>query len=139
LFTTLIDKSLEQSHLSQQLTALKSEVSLEYKRAFPNAGVYRDLRTTMARQMKSLEQGGGGASILIMLSQLGPAFEESKVKPQTMRFDSSRAELRIQVIASNFDALDKFKRRAEAQGFTVEQGSINQKDNQVIGSLSIRS
>ena len=139
LFTTLIDKSLEQSHLSQQLTALKSQVSLEYKRAFPNAGVYRDLRTTMARQMKSLEQGGGGASILIMLSQLGPAFEESKVKPQTMRFDSSRAELRIQVIASNFDALDKFKRRAEAQGFTVEQGSINQKDNQVIGSLSIRS
>jgi general secretion pathway protein L len=93
----------------------------------------------MARQMKALEQGGGGASMLIMLSQLEPAFKESKVKPQTMRFDSSRAELRIQVVASNFDALDRFKRQAESQGFTVEQGSINQKNNQVIGSLSIRS
>jgi general secretion pathway protein L len=139
LFTTLIDKSLEQSRLSNQLATLKTQVGNEYKRAFPNAGAYRDLRTTMARQMKALEQGSGGASMLIMLSQLRPAFEESKVKPQTMRFDSSRAELRIQVMAINFEALDLFKRQAEAQGFTVEQGSINQKDNQVIGSLSIRS
>jgi general secretion pathway protein L len=139
LFTTLIDKSLEQNRLSVQLATLKTQVSSEYKRAFPNAGAYRDLRTTMTRQMKTLEQSGGGASLLIMLSQLKPAFEESNVKPQTMRFDSSRAELRIQVVASNFDALDQFKRQAEAQGFTVEQGSINQKDNQVIGSLSIRS
>lgn len=139
LFTTLIDKSLEQNRLDAQLATLKAQVSSEYKRAFPNAGAYRDLRTTMTRQMKALEQGGGGASMLIMLSQLKPAFEGSNVKPQTMRFDSSRAELRLQAVASNFDALDKFKRQAEAQGFTVEQGSINQKDNQVIGSLSIRS
>jgi general secretion pathway protein L len=133
LFTTLIDKSLEQNRLSVQLATLKTQVSSEYKRA------YRDLRTTMTRQMKKLEQSGGGASMLIMLSQLKPAFEESNVKPQSMRFDSSRAELRVQVVAINFDALDQFKRQAEAQGFIVEQGSINQKDNQVIGSLSIRS
>ncbi|AGH47573.1 type II secretion system protein GspL [Paraglaciecola psychrophila] len=139
LFTTLIDKTLEQNRLTEQLATLKTQVSSEYKRAFPNAGAYRDLKTTMTRQMKALEQGGGGASMLIMLSQLRPAFEESQVKPQTMRFDSSRGELRIQVVARNFDALDQFKRQAEAQGFTVEQGSINQKDNQVIGSLSIRS
>ena len=139
LFTSLIDKSLEQNQLVNQLTSLKLQVKSEYKRAFPNAGAYRDLKTTMGRQMKALETSGGGASMLIMLSQLRPAFEESDVKPQTMRFDSSRAELRIQAIASNYDALDKFKRQAEAQGFTVEQGSINQKDNQVIGTLLIRS
>ena len=139
LFTTLIDRSLEQSRLNEQLADLKTQVSSEYKRAFPNAGAYRDLRTTMTRQMKALEKGGTGASMLIMLSQLRPAFEDSNVKPQTMRFDSSRAELRIQAVATNFDDLDKFKRQAEAQGFTVEQGSINQKDNQVIGTLSIRS
>jgi general secretion pathway protein L len=139
LFTSLIDKSFEQSQLDKQLTTLKKQVNSEYQRAFPNAGAYRDLRTTMGRKMKALETKGGGASMLIMLSQLRPAFEESNVKPQTLRFDSSRAELRIQAIAGNYDALDKFKRRAEAQGFTVEQGSINQKDNQVIGTLSIRS
>jgi general secretion pathway protein L len=139
LFTTLIDKGLEKNRLEEQLTTLKAQVRSEYKRAFPKAGAYRDLRTTMQRQMIALEQSGGGASMLIMLSQLRPAFEESNVKPQTMRFDSTRAELRIQAAANNFDDLDKFKRQAEAQGFTVEQGSINQKNNQVIGSLSIRS
>ena len=139
LFTSLIDKNLEQHQLNSQLTTLKAQVNSEYKRAFPNAGAYRDLRTTMGRQMKALETSGGGVSMLIMLSQLRPAFEESNVKLQTMRFDRSRAELRIQAIARNYDALDKFKRQAEAQGFTVEQGSINQEDNQVIGTLSIRS
>jgi general secretion pathway protein L len=73
-----------------------------------------------------------------MLSQLSAAFETSNVKPQTLRFDNSRSELRLQAVAQNFDALDKFKRQAEAQGFTVDQGAINQKDDQVIGSLSIR-
>lgn len=139
LLTTLIDTSLEQNRLEEHLAALKSQVNNEYKRAFPNSGAYRDLRTTMTRQMKSLEQGGGRASMLVMLSQLKPAFEESKIKPQTMRFDSKRAELRIQAMAADFDALDKFKRRAQAQGFTVEQGSITQKNNQVIGTLLIRS
>jgi general secretion pathway protein L len=139
LFTSLIDKSLEQQKLATELAALKAQASSEYKRAFPNSGAYRDLKATMQRQMNTLEQGGGGASMLVMLSQLSTAFEESNVKPQTLRFDSSRAEIRMQAVASNFDALDKFKRQAEAQGFTVDQGSINQKDNQVIGTLSVRS
>ena len=139
LLSTLIDKNLEQNRLDQQLVSLKAQVSREYKRAFPNAGTYRNLRTTMTRQIKALETGGGGASMLIMLSQLSSAFEESNVKPQSMRFDRSRGELRIKVVAANFDAFDRFKRQVEAQGFTVDQGAINQKDNQVIGSLSIRS
>lgn len=139
LFSTLIDKNIEQNQLNEQLVSLKAQVSSEYKRAFPKAGAYRDLKTTMARQVKALEQGGGGASMLIMLSQLESAFEQSNVKPQTMRFDSKRGELRLKVVATTFDALDRFKRQAEAQGFTVDQGSINQQDNQVIGSLSIRS
>lgn len=139
LFTTLIDKSLEQQRLTTELADLRTQIDSEYKRAFPNGGAYRDLKSTMQRKMESLEQGGGGASMLVMLSQLGPAFEASEVKPQTLRFDNARSELRLQAVASNFDALDKFKRQAEAQGFTVEQGAINQKDNQVIGSLLIRS
>lgn len=137
--TTLIDKTIEQQRISQELAKLKEQTDQEYKRAFPNSGAYRDLRRTMTRQMKSLEQGGGGASMLVMLSQLESAFGDSKVKPQTMRFDRKRTEIRIQVVAANIDALDTFKRQAEAQGFEVEQGAINQKGNQVVGTLSVRS
>jgi len=138
LFTTIIDKSLEQQRLSDELAGLKTQIDSEYKRAFPNGGAYRDLKGTMQRKMDSLEQGGGGASMLVMLSQLSAAFETSNVKPQTLRFDNSRSELRLQAVAQNFDALDKFKRQAEAQGFSVDQGAINQKDDQVVGSLTIR-
>ncbi|WP_158972732.1 type II secretion system protein GspL [Paraglaciecola sp. L3A3] len=139
LFTSLIDKTLELNKIESQVASLKTQIDSEYKRAFPNAGAYRNLKTTMQQKMKALEQGGGGSSILVMLSELRPAFAASNVKPQTMRFDSKRAELRLQAVANNFESLDKFKRQAEAQGFVVEQGSINQKDNQVIGTLSIRS
>ncbi|MGJ8679590.1 type II secretion system protein GspL [Paraglaciecola sp.] len=139
LFTSIVDKTLELNRIDTELASLKSEIDKEYKRAFPQAGAYRNLKTTMQRKMKALEQGGSGSSILLMLSQLKPAFESSKVKPQTLRFDSKRSELRLQAVASNFEALDTFKKQAEAQGFVVEQGAINQKDNQVIGSLSIRS
>lgn len=139
LSTTLIDKSLEQQRVSKELTSLKEQTDKAYKSAFPNSGAYRDLRRTMTRQMQSLEQGGGGTSMLVMLNQLESAFGESKVKPQTLRFDKKRTEIRLQVIAANIDALDKFKRQAEAQGFEVEQGAINQKGSQVVGTLSVRS
>ena len=79
------------------------------------------------------------ATVLIIVSELSDAFSNSKVKPQTLRFDSNRSELRIQAEADNFEALEQFKRLAEAKGFEVQQGAINNKDNQVIGSMTIRS
>lgn len=139
LFTSVIDKVLEQQHIQNQLTELSSQIDSEYRRAFPNAGAYRDVRATMTNKMKTLEQGGGGASMLVMLNQLSGAFADSQISPQTLRFDASRGELRMQVIAKNFEALEQFKRLAQAQGFVVEQGAINNKDNQVIGSLAVRS
>jgi general secretion pathway protein L len=139
LLTTLIDKSIEQNHLSAKRVQLSAQIKAEYKRAFPNAGAFRDVRKTMRSKMAALEQGGGGASMLLMLSQLSSAFSDSQVKPQTLRFDASRSELRMQAVANNYEALEQFKKLAEAQGFEVEQGAINNKDSQVIGSLSIRS
>jgi len=139
LLTTVIDKSVEQRHLSAQRSALKVQIDEEYKRAFPNAGAYRDVKKTMGSKIAALEKGGGGASMLVMLSQLSSAFSDSQVKPQTLRFDASRGELRMQAVANNFEALEQFKKLAEAQGFAVEQGAINNTDSQVIGSLSIRS
>ncbi|MGS2721113.1 type II secretion system protein GspL [Paraglaciecola aestuariivivens] len=139
LLTSLIDKSLQLQSLDAELASIKTQIHSEYQRAFPQGGAYRDIKTTMTRKMNALEQGGANTSFLVLLSQLSQAFESSNVSPQTMRFDSARAELRMQAVAKNFDALDKFKRAAEAQGFSVQQGAINQKDDQVIGTLTIRS
>ena len=43
-----------------------------------------------------------------------------------------------QAQGKDFNALDTFKRSAEAAGFTVEQGAINNRDDAVIGTMNIR-
>jgi len=139
LLTSLLDKGIELSQLKSQNQQLTQQIHAEFKRAFPETRRIVNVRSQMRQKMQALEQGGSGSSMLAMLAQLGDAFASSKVKPQTMRFDSKRSELRLQAVAANFEALEQFKRAAQAQGFEVEQGAINNKDGQVMGSLSIRS
>jgi general secretion pathway protein L len=139
LSTSLVDKVMQQQQLSAQRSVLSEQIHGEFKRAFPNAGPYRDLKATMGSKLIALEQGGGGSSMLAMFTQLANAFEQSQVKPATIKFDAARRELRLQAMAANFEALEQFKRLAQASGFVVEQGAINNKDNQVIGALLIRS
>ena len=139
LLTSLVDKGVELSRLENEKQALNDQIASEYQRGFADFGSYRNLRTKVRSNITSLERGGNGkASMLIIVSELAQAFSDSKVKPQTMRYDSSRSELRIQAAAQNFEALEQFRRLAEAKGFEVQQGAINNRDDQVIGSLSIR-
>ena len=139
LLTSLVDKVFEQQQLNAQRTELRTQINAEFKRAFPGAPKARDIKKVMQTKIAALEKGGGGSSVLTMLGQLTPAFAESQVKPQTIKFDASRTELRMQAIASNFESLEQFKKLAEAQGFAVQQGAINNKDSQVIGTLTIGS
>lgn len=139
LLTSLVDKGLELNRLSSQKDQLQAQIEAEYKRAFPDTTRIVNVRSQMRQKLAGLEQGGGGVSMLVVMSQLSDAFAASDVKPQTLRFDSKRSELRMQAVANNFEALEQFKRLAEEKGFEVQQGAINNRDNQVIGSLSIRS
>ena len=139
LLTSLIDKGIELNRLETEKQHLNEQITAEYNRGFAQFGNYRNLRTKVRSNMTSLERGGSGrATMLILMSELTQAFSDSKVKPQTLRFDSARSELRIQAVAENFEGLEQFRRLAEAKGFEVQQGAINNKDDQVIGSLSIR-
>ncbi len=139
LLLSITDKSIELYQLSAQNEQLKQQINGEYKRAFPTATRIVNVRSQMTQALKQLEQGGQNASVLVMMSQLSEAFASSKIKPQTLRFDGNRTELRMQAIAADFEALETFKRLAEASGFEVQQGAINNKDDKVIGTLSIRS
>ena len=139
LFTSLVDKVIEQQQLSSQRVELRVQINAEFKRAFPGAPQARDVKKVMQTKITALEKGGGGSSVLTMLAQLTPAFAESQVKPQTIKFDGARTEMRMQAVASNFESLVQFKKLAEAQGFEVQQGAINNKDSQVIGTLTIGS
>jgi general secretion pathway protein L len=139
LCTTLVDKVALQQKLSDERAQLSEQIKAEFERAFPNAGAYRDVRTTMRRKIADLDQGTNGSSMLVMMSQLTDAFARSQVKPSSVKFDSTRREIRMQAMAQNFESLEQFKRLAEAKGFEVEQGAINNRNDLVFGSLVVRS
>ena len=139
LCTSLIDKGVTLYQLKAQNQALSAEINTAVKAGFPNIGTYRNVRLKLQSELAKLEQGGGSASMLIMLDQLAPAFSATDVKPQTLRFDATRTEIRIQAQGKNFEALEQFKRTAEGAGFVVEQGAINNRDSGVVGTVSVRS
>jgi general secretion pathway protein L len=139
LSTSLIDKTVTLYQLESQNEALNAEIKKAVKAGFPNLRGYRNARLAIEGELAKLEQGGGNATLLVMLDQLSPAFAATDVTPQTLRFDASRTEIRMQAQGKNFEALEQFKRSAESAGFTVEQGAINNRDNGVVGTVSIRS
>lgn len=139
VLTTFVDKGLNAYSLQKQNEELQQQIVAEYKRAFPEARRIVNVRSQMRQKLAQFEEGGSGVSMLVMMSQLSNAFSTSNIKPQSIRFDRNRSELRIQAEANNFEALEAFKRAAEQQGFSVEQGAINNRDNKVVGSLAIRS
>lgn len=132
-------------YTAAQLSKIKSEraniqlqTSSIVKEGFPELGSYRFLRTAIDKEMLKLEQGGGSLSMLAILARLGNAFEASGVKPQNIRFDAKRSELRMQSVAKSFEALDRFKRDAQGLGFDVEQGAINNRGEEVVGVIVVR-
>ncbi len=139
LIATVADKGWQANQFSSESDALKAQVRAEFQRAFPEVKRIVNVRKQMNQKMKALEGNSGGTSMLVMLSGLSGAFADSNVKPQTIRFDKNRAELRLQAVAKNFESLEKFKTLAEQQGFEVQQGAINNRDDLVMGSLIIRS
>ncbi|MEG3765539.1 type II secretion system protein GspL [Alteromonas sp. 14N.309.X.WAT.G.H12] len=138
LTTSLIDKGVTLYQLKRENAKLSNEIQQLVDTGFPNLGPYRDVRLKIRGEMAKLEQVGGGSSLLVMMEQLTPAFSASKIKPQTIRFDSARTELRMQAQGKSFESLEQFRRQAESAGFDVEQGAINNRDDMVIGTVSIR-
>lgn len=98
----------------------------------------RNKEAAIKKEMARLEQGGGGISMIVMLTQMSSSFANTGVTPQSIRYDASRTELRMQSVASNFESLEKFRREVQALGFEVDQGAINNQGDQVIGTVVIK-
>lgn len=139
LGTSLVDKTMTLYQLKAENAALSAQIQSTVKSGFPNLGTYRNVKLKLQSELDKLARSGGDTSMLVMLDQLSSAFASTQVKPQTLRFDADRTEIRIQAEGKTFEALEQFRRQAENAGFSVEQGAINNRENVVIGTVSIRS
>lgn len=138
LCVNLVSKTAELSSIKEQRQALDNRLQASINSGFPNLPKSRDKRAAIKKEMARLEQGGGGISMLVMLTQMSPSFASTGVTPQSIRYDASRTELRMQSVASNFESLEKFRREVQSLGFEVDQGAINNKGDQVVGTIIIK-
>lgn len=138
LTTSVVDKALSLSRLSADNAAVSQQIDVTVKKHFPNLGAYRDVKRRLEAELERLQQTGGSPSMLTTLAQLSDAFKTASVRPQTLRFDAQRSELRMQLEGANFESLERFKKLSEQAGFTVEEGAINNRDNRVVGTLALR-
>ncbi len=133
-------KSAQLWQLSAQQEQVETQIIARYKQAFP-ATKRVHIGTIKSQLNKKIVQRGGisdSASFLTMLSKVQPAFAKVPgLKPESLKFDGKRQELRVQAIADDYQHFERFKNALNAANFTVKQGVQNNQGEQVTGSFSI--
>jgi general secretion pathway protein L len=138
LCANLVFKTAQLNEVKRERAQVRQAITTSIEQGFPDLGKVTNVKIVLTREIKALEQGGGNLSMLAMLSRLSSAFENSGVKPQTLKYDSRRSEIRMQSVAQNFEDLEKFRRHAQNLGFEVDQGAINNRGDEVIGVITVR-
>jgi len=138
LTVNIVAQTLELNDIKSQRQQINQQITAAISQGFPDIGQYRQARQAVEREMRRLEQAGGNIGMLAILSQLSDAFASSGVTPQTLRYDASRTELRMQSVANNFESLERFRRDVQSLGFAVDQGAINNQGDQVVGVIVVK-
>ncbi|MBL4766097.1 MAG: type II secretion system protein GspL [Colwellia sp.] len=135
-------KSAQLWQLSAQKTQVEAQIIAHYKKAFPSAKKIRigTIKSQLNRKIAQLGGVSDQAGFLAMLSKVQPAFAKvPELKPESLKFDGKRQELRIQAIADNYQHFERFKAALNGANLTVKQGAQNNQGEQVTGSFSIVS
>ncbi len=133
-------KGVELLQLNAKIESTDKRIVQVYKKAFPR--VKRVKTATIKSQLKQkLEKLGVSNTedgFLAMLLKVQPAFAKvAELKPDSLKFDSKRQELRLQAIASDYSHFDLFKRALENANLAVKQGAQNNQGDRISGSFSI--
>ena len=133
-------KSAQLWQLSAQQTQVEERIITRYKKAFPATKRVR-ISTIKSQLNKKIAQLGGTSDsrgFLAMLSKVQPAFAKvPALKPESLKFDGKRQELRLQAIANDYQHFELFKAALTRANLTVKQGAQKNQGKQVSGSFSI--
>jgi len=143
LFALLLNvgyKGAQLVQLQNQQQAIEQQIVSTYKRSFPKSKRVR-VSTIKSQLNQKLAKLGGLSDqqgFLTMLSKVQPAFAKvPQLKPESLKFDGKRQELRLQAIANDYQHFDLFKNALEQENLQVKQGAQNNQGEQVSGSFSI--
>ena len=133
-------KGAELYQLSNQQDVLETEIIEKYKTVFPETKRVRisTVRSQLRQKLAEVGNSDDSAGFLTLLVKLEPALASvPEIKPQTLKFDGKRQEVRMQTIAKDYQYFEKLKVAFEKAGLTVNLGAQNNQGDQISGSFSI--
>tara|TARA_R110000787_G_scaffold267756_1_gene374130 strand:- start:827 stop:2059 length:1233 start_codon:yes stop_codon:yes gene_type:complete len=133
-------KGAELYRLSVQQSAIETKIIENYMTVFPQTKRVRvsTIRSQLRQKLAEVGNSSESAGFLPLLVKLEPALASvPEIKPQTLKFDGKRQEVRMQTIAKDYQYFEKLKVALEKAGLTVNLGAQNNQGDQISGSFSI--
>ena len=140
ILLSLGHKSAQLWQLNAEQENIQQNIVASYKKAFPKTKRVRisTIKSQLNRELALLGGVGDRQGFLAMLAKLQPAFAKvPALKPESLKFDGKRQELRIQATAQDYQAFEQFSVALATTNLIVKQGSQSNQGDQVTGSFSI--
>nr|WP_247664824.1 type II secretion system protein GspL [Pseudoalteromonas sp. MMG010] len=139
LICSITIKLVELNQLNTQVALSKAQVVDRYQRAFPGTKVRPQLIRSQIKGALAKISGGSDVGFLSLTNELVSVFNQvNEFTPETLRYDNRRGELRLRARAKDFQTFGKVKSILENNGLTVEQGSLNNDGDFVVGEIKLR-
>ncbi|MCL1081990.1 type II secretion system protein GspL [Shewanella psychromarinicola] len=134
----LVNKGLAIHQLNNRTAELQAQSEVIFKLSLPAVNRIVNMRSQMDSQLRSMQGQGGGAVFFEMLDNLKPAFSKvPELKPNTLRFEANRNELRMQVTAKTYGQIEEFKAFV-AKDYQLDGGAMNSSEDSVTSTLTLR-
>lgn len=140
LLMNVVGKATHLMQLNDNIAATEQNIIKQYKSTFPETKRVRinTIKSQLKRKVDQISSSGSSDGFLTMLQRLEPAFTTvSQLKPDSIKYDGKRQEIRMQATAKEYQDFELFKVALEQQGFKVNQGAQNSQGDSISGSFSL--
>ncbi|WP_105166940.1 type II secretion system protein GspL [Pseudoalteromonas sp. T1lg23B] len=135
----VIVKGTQLIMLQKQADEFKAQAVATYQQAFPGKVVRPHLlRNQIKNDLDSLNGSEHGGFLELTNHLVAVYSEVENFTPETLRYDRRRNELRIRARADGFQVFGQVKAILEQRGLDVQQGSLNNDGDVVIGEIRLR-
>ena len=125
--------------LNQQKSLLGKQRTALWKQAFPGRKVPSNPDKTLRTYMNSLGGGDGESSFLSLLQSTSEKINSLQtIYPTNVSYDSSRNEIRMDLIAIDLPVLNQYRDDLKQSGHQVEMSSATQRGEGYSSRLIIR-
>ncbi len=117
----------------------RQAIEKTYRDAFPKSRVVNPRRQMEAR-LSELQGGGGaaGSNMLALLSSLSTEPEAATLQISAVNYEARAAELRIDILADNFQQVEKLRNALRARGVSAELQNSSASGNKVRAKLALK-